>query len=709
MFKTDYKYYRLFCYISLVILSTHSFAETIDYPLSVKSKTQDNYHGIIIDDPYRELEDLNSEQTQAWIIEQNRFTDSYLDNLPEQQELKLLLEKIYNKENQSVPFRRKSKIFTYYNDGTWQQSKLFYKESTDSKKKLVIDPNRFSEDGTVSVGSISVSPNSEMIAYSISDGGSDWKTWKIKRIQSGEILEDTIKWSKFSNVEWAKDNSGFYYSGYSEPKKGDEYKELNRNQRLFFHTLGQPQFDDQLIYDRPEHPEWGWGTTITEDGHFLILSVSEGTDERNRLFYKDLRQDEPFVELIPDLRAQFTFLGNEGSIFWLSTDLNAPKGKVISIDINHPEEKNWKVLIDEQKDVLTNVEILENYILCQYLKNIESEIFIYEKNSLKKKTINFNKPGIISNISTNQDSDIFYFSYTNYIQPNQIYKYNAKTNDISLLWAKEIPQFNSNDYISQQVFYPTKDGTMIPMFISHRKDTELGVNTPLLLYGYGGFDISILPTFRERYLAWMLMGGVVAVPNIRGGGEYGEEWHQQGMLGNKQNVFDDFVSAAEYTHTMGISNPKKTVIEGRSNGGLLVGATMLQRPNLFGATLPGVGVMDMLRFNKFTIGWAWESDYGSPEKLEDFQVLVKYSPYHNIEKGECYPPTLITTSELDDRVVPSHSYKFAARMQEAQNCANPILIRIETRAGHGAGTPRNKTIEYISDVYGFALHYLLQN
>ena len=709
MFKTDYKYYRLFCYISLVILSTHSFAETIDYPLSVKSKTQDNYHGIIIDDPYRELEDLNSEQTQAWIIEQNRFTDSYLDNLPEQQELKLLLEKIYNKENQSVPFRRKSKIFTYYNDGTWQQSKLFYKESTDSKKKLVIDPNRFSEDGTVSVGSISVSPNSEMIAYSISDGGSDWKTWKIKRIQSGEILEDTIKWSKFSNVEWAKDNSGFYYSGYSEPKKGDEYKELNRNQRLFFHTLGQPQFDDQLIYDRPEHPEWGWGTTITEDGHFLILSVSEGTDERNRLFYKDLRQDEPFVELIPDLRAQFTFLGNEGSIFWLSTDLNAPKGKVISIDINHPEEKNWKVLIDEQKDALTNVEILENYILCQYLKNIESEIFIYEKNSLKKKTINFNKPGIISNISTNQDSDIFYFSYTNYIQPNQIYKYNAKTNDISLLWAKEIPQFNSNDYISQQVFYPTKDGTMIPMFISHRKDTELGVNTPLLLYGYGGFDISILPTFRERYLAWMLMGGVVAVPNIRGGGEYGEEWHQQGMLGNKQNVFDDFVSAAEYTHTRGISNPKKTVIEGRSNGGLLVGATMLQRPNLFGATLPGVGVMDMLRFNKFTIGWAWESDYGSPEKLEDFQVLIKYSPYHNIEKGECYPPTLITTSELDDRVVPSHSYKFAARMQEAQNCANPILIRIETRAGHGAGTPRNKTIEYISDVYGFALHYLLQN
>ena len=709
MFKTVYKSYLLFYCISLVIFSTHSFSQPIDYPVSIKGNTQDNYHGIIIDDPYRGLEDLNSEQTQAWIIEQNRFTDSYLDDLIEQKEIKLLLEKIYNKENQSVPFRRKSKIFTYYNNGTWQQSKLFYKEMTADEKTLVIDPNLLSIDGTVSIGSVSVSPNSELIAYSISDGGSDWKTWKIKHINSGNILEDTIQWSKFSNAEWAKDNSGFYYSGYSEPQKGDEYKELNRNQKLFFHTLGQPQSNDQLIYERPEHPEWGWGTTITEDGHFLILSVSEGTDERNRLFYKDLRKDESFVELIPDLRAQFIFLGNEGSIFWFSTDLNAPKGKVISIDINHPEEHNWKVLIAEQNDALTNVEILENYILCQYLKNVASEVFLYEKNSLKKKTINFNKQGIISNISTNQDSDIFYFSYTNYIQPNQIYKYNAQNNDISLLWAKEIPQFNTNDYISQQVFYPTMDGTMIPMFISHHQDTELGVNTPLLLYGYGGFDISILPNFRERYLAWMLMGGVVAVPNIRGGGEYGEEWHQQGMLKNKQNVFDDFASAAEYLHTMNISSPKKTVIEGRSNGGLLVGATMLQRPNLFGATLPGVGVMDMLRFNKFTIGWAWESDYGSPEKPEDFQVLVKYSPYHNIERGECYPPTLITTSELDDRVVPSHSYKFAARMQAAQNCKNPILIRIETRAGHGAGTPRNKTIEYISDVYGFALHYLLQN
>ncbi len=709
MFKTVYKSYLLFYCISLVIFSTHSFSQPIDYPVSIKGNTQDNYHGIIIDDPYRGLEDLNSEQTQAWIIEQNRFTDSYLDDLIEQKEIKLLLEKIYNKENQSVPFRRKSKIFTYYNNGTWQQSKLFYKEMTADEKTLVIDPNLLSIDGTVSIGSVSVSPNSELIAYSISDGGSDWKTWKIKHINSGNILEDTIQWSKFSNAEWAKDNSGFYYSGYSEPQKGDEYKELNRNQKLFFHTLGQPQSNDQLIYERPEHPEWGWGTTITEDGHFLILSVSEGTDERNRLFYKDLRKDESFVELIPDLRAQFIFLGNEGSIFWFSTDLNAPKGKVISIDINHPEEHNWKVLIAEQNDALTNVEILENYILCQYLKNVASEVFLYEKESLKKKAINFNKQGIISNISTNQDSDIFYFSYTNYIQPNQIYKYNAQNNDISLLWAKEIPQFNTNDYISQQVFYPTMDGTMIPMFISHHQDTELGVNTPLLLYGYGGFDISILPNFRERYLAWMLMGGVVAVPNIRGGGEYGEEWHQQGMLKNKQNVFDDFASAAEYLHTMNISSPKKTVIEGRSNGGLLVGATMLQRPNLFGATLPGVGVMDMLRFNKFTIGWAWESDYGSPEKPEDFQVLVKYSPYHNIERGECYPPTLITTSELDDRVVPSHSYKFAARMQAAQNCKNPILIRIETRAGHGAGTPRNKTIEYISDVYGFALHYLLQN
>ena len=704
------KYYPLLIYISFFIYSSVSVSESLDYPMSKKSDVVDNYHGYLIEDPYRDLENLDSVETKTWIKSQNILSRSFLEELKEQKELKKILENIFNKESRSVPFREKTKFFSYYNDGSWEQSKLFYSKDVDSIKTLLLDPNDLSKDGTISISSISISPNAKLLAYSISDGGSDWRTWKIKNIDTKKDLSDTINWSKFSGAEWAKDNSGFYYSGYSEPNAGDEYEELNRNQKLFFHTIGQPQSQDRLIYERPDKPEWGWGTTVSEDGNYLILSVSQGTDERNRIFYQDLRNNsETFVELIPELKAQFIFLGNTGSEFIFFTDLEAPNGKIISIDINSPDQSNWKLMVAETDNALTRVELLDNFILCQYLNDVSTEVLLYNKQTFTKKKLNFDKKGIISSISSNYDSDIFYFAFTNYIKPNEIYEYNAKNDTTRLLWKKEVPNYNSENYTTRQAFYPSKDGTLIPMYISHQKDMKIDQNTPLLLYGYGGFDISILPSFRERYLAWMKMGGVLAVPNLRGGGEYGERWHQQGMLNNKQNVFDDFIAAAEYLHDQKLSRPGRTAIEGRSNGGLLVGATMLQRPDLFGVALPGVGVMDMLRFNQFTIGWAWESDYGSPQDKEGFETLVKYSPYHNIKKDECYPPTLVTTSELDDRVVPSHSYKFTARLQEAQNCINPILIRIETRAGHGAGTPRNKTINYISDVYGFALHYLLQN
>ena len=384
-------------------------------------------------------------------------------------------------------------------------------------------------------------------------------------------------------------------------------------------------------------------------------------------------------------------------------------GRVIAIDINKPDEDNWLELIPENKNTLIDVREIKDFLIGQYLNNVSSEIVLFEKKTFSKSYMQFNDEGIFSSLSTEVDSNIFYFLYTNYVKPNQIYQYNAFDNNLKTIWIKNVPGFKSDQYISKKVFYPSKDGTQIPMFISYKKDQTIDSDTPLLLYGYGGFDISILPSFSERYFAWMKMGGIVAVPNLRGGGEYGELWHQQGMLENKQNVFDDFAAAAEYLHKNNYSKPKKTVISGRSNGGLLVGATFLQSPTLFGATLPAVGVMDMLRFNKFTIGWAWESDYGSPENIDGFSALIKYSPYHNIARDVCYPPALITTSEIDDRVVPSHSYKFAARLQEAQECNNPILIRIETRAGHGAGTPKNKTIDYIADSYGFALHHLLKN
>ena len=710
MLLRSLRYYPLIFFVWLILFQSIGFSDEINYPISKISNVQDNYHGNIIDDPYRWLEDLNSLETSEWIQAQNKFTEKYLNSFKEINQFKEILRQAYKNETRSVPFRKKSKHFYYFNNGDWQQSKLFYENNGEQGRKLLLDPNILSEDGTVAISSVSVSPNADLVAYSLSDGGSDWRTWKIKNIRTGETLKDSIYWSKFSNAEWKKDNSGFFYSGYNEPKKGDEFESINTNQKLFFHKIGQSQTKDELIYQRMDQPEWGWGTTVTEDGNFLILHVSEGTDERNRVFYQSIESNnKEIIELIPDLKAQFSFIGNNESIFWFFTDLDAPMGRVIAIDINKPDERNWLEIIPEDEHALIDVREIKDFLIGQYLNNVSSEIVLFEKKTFSKSYMQFNDEGIFSSLSTEVDSNIFYFSYTNYVKPNQIYQYNALDNNLKTIWVKNVPGFNSNQYISNKVFYLSKDGTQIPMFISHKKDQTIDSETPLLLYGYGGFDISILPSFSERYFAWMEMGGIVAVPNLRGGGEYGELWHQQGMLKNKQNVFDDFAAAAEYLHSNNYSKPKKTVISGRSNGGLLVGATFLQRPTLFGATLPAVGVMDMLRFNKFTIGWAWESDYGSPEDIDGFSTLIKYSPYHNITQNVCYPPTLVSTSEIDDRVVPSHSYKFAARLQNAQECNNPILIRVETRAGHGAGTPKDKIIDYIADSYGFALHHLLKN
>ena len=454
------KYYPLLIYISLFIYSSASLTESLDYPFSKKSDVVDNYHGYLIEDPYRDLENLDSVETKTWIKNQNILSQSFLERFKEQQEFKEILENIFNKETQSAPFREKTKFFSYYNDGSWEQSKLFYSEDVNSIKTLLLDPNDLSEDGTISISSISISPNAELLAYSISDGGSDWRTWKIKNIETKKDLSDTINWSKFSGAEWAKDNSGFYYSGYSEPKAGDEYEELNQNQKLFFHTIGQAQTQDKLIYERPDKPEWGWGTTVSEDGSYLILSVSQGTDERNRIFYQDLRNNnESFVELIPELIGQFIFLGNIGSEFLFFTDFEAPNGKIISIDINNPDQVNWKLMVAETENALTRVELLENFILCQYLNDVSTEIFLYNKQTLAKKKLGFDKKGIISSSSSNHDSDVFYFTFTNYIKPNEIYEYNARNGATRLLWKKEVPDYNSENFITRQRFYPSKDGT----------------------------------------------------------------------------------------------------------------------------------------------------------------------------------------------------------------------------------------------------------
>ena len=703
-------YYFICFYLLVSFFFTTGVAASIDYPKSKTVEVFDIYHEQVVADPYRWLEDLDSDETKGWIQAQNQLTNQYLTGLPEKEAIKEILDQALNQVSQSVPFREQSKYFYYYNNGDWQQSKLYYKENNRGTEKLVLDPNQFSKDGTIALSGVTVSPNAKLLAYAISDGGSDWKTWKIRDLENGLDLEDEILWSKFSGAEWLKDNSGFYYSAYSQPKEGAELEDINTNQKLYLHKIGKKQSSDRLIYARTDQPDWGWGPTVSEDGNFLILHVSQGTDERNRIFYQKLNHtDESFIELIPELKAQFLFVGNEGNIFWFFTDFNAPMGRLIAIDIDNPNEENWQEIIPEKTHTLRDVRLTSGYFLCHYLKDVSSEVVLYQTTGELVKKLDFPKNGTISSISTKPDSSQLFFSFSNYIRPKEIFEYDLSDKQLKSIWSQSVPGFNANEFISKQAFYQSKDGTLIPMFISHMKDIELNNENPLLLYGYGGFDIPILPNFSTKYFSWMKMGGVVAVANLRGGGEYGEKWHRQGMLHNKQNVFDDFAAAAEYLHQASYSKPSKTVIEGRSNGGLLVGASLLQRPDLFGATLPGVGVMDMLRFNKFTIGWAWESDYGSPEDKDDFRTLVKYSPYHNIQQKTCYPPTLITTSERDDRVVPSHSYKFAARMQAAQNCPNPILIRIESRAGHGAGTPKDKVINYISDMYGFALNMLTSN
>ena len=703
------RYFICFCLLISFFFIT-GFDTRVDYPRSKTVDVFDTYHGQVVTDPYRWLEDLDSEETQSWIKTQNQFTDQYLTNLPEIEAIKTILDKALDQATQSVPFREQSKYFYYYNNGDWQQSKLYYKENNQGREKLVLDPNQFSEDGTVALSGVSVSSDAKLLAYAISDGGSDWKTWKIRNLETGLDLEEAILWSKFSGAEWLKDNSGFYYSAYSKPQAGAELEDVNTNQKLYLHKIGEQQSSDQLIYARPDKPDWGWGPTVSEDGNYLILHVSQGTDERNRIFYQNLNDsNDAFVELIPELKAQFHFVGNKGNVFWFFTNLNAPMGRLIAIDISHPKEENWQEIIPEQNNALREVHLTSGYFLCHYLKDVSSEVVLYRINGEQIKKLDFPKNGTISNISTKPDSSQLFFSFSNYIRPQEIFEYDLSIKQLKSIWSQSVPGFNADEFTSTQAFYKSKDGTLIPMFISHLNGIKLNNDNPLLLYGYGGFDIPILPNFSTKYFSWMKMGGIVAVANLRGGGEYGEKWHRQGMLHNKQNVFDDFAAAAEYLHQQGYSQPSKTVIEGRSNGGLLVGASLLQRPELFGATLPGVGVMDMLRFNKFTIGWAWESDYGSPENADDFKVLIKYSPYHNIKAKTCYPPTLITTSARDDRVVPSHSYKFAARMQAAQSCQNPILIRIESRAGHGAGTPKDKVISYISDMYGFALNTLTSN
>lgn len=683
-----------------LLISCSKTQENMEYPDSKKTFFVEKIHGYEIEDSYRWLEDFTSPDSIQWVERQNQYTNNFIEKTSMKDSISDFLSGIWDSDSRSIPFKVSDKTFFYFNDGSWQQSKLMIKKCDDCEFEVLLDPNNFSDDGTVSLAGISISNDAKHMAYSISDGGSDWRTWKLLDIDNKEILEDEIVWSKFSTPVWENDNSGFYYQKYQEPE-GELLKDVNSAPKLMFHRLGTKQEDDQIMYENADKPRWSWGISVVKDTDIKFLSISEGTDERNRLYIKDSK-DDLFRPVIDELRAAYSLIGYKDEVFWFYTTENAKNGKVVSLQIKD-DDFMWNEVIPETQNNINSINLVNNSFVVSYMVDTFSEIFFYSlKGNFLKKLEGFDD-STISGFGGNIDDDMSFFSVNNFVKPKEIYEVNLNTMEVGLFWKEELKNYDPDDYVSDFKFFASKDGTKIPIHISYKKSLQINKDTPVMLYGYGGFNIPMRPRFSKSHAAWKNHDGIFAVVNLRGGSEYGDAWHEQGMLMNKQNVFDDFAYAAKFLHKSDIGSPETTAIIGGSNGGLLVAATMLQNPDLFEVAIPQVGVLDMLRFHKFTIGWAWESDYGSPDNKEEFENLLSYSPYHNIQSGKCYPKTLITTASRDDRVVPSHSFKFAAKLQELQGCKNPILIRVEDRAGHGSGTPKDKIIDQISEIYGYAL------
>ncbi len=693
----------------ITLLNISVMAQKIDYPKAKKVDQTDDYHGTKINDPYRWLENPDAPESRAWIEAQNKLTFGFLAQIPERTKIKDRLTKLWNYEKYSAPFKENKRYFFYKNDGLQNQNVLYTTDSLESTLQVLLDPNLLSKDGTVALSGTAISHDGNLMAYSLSSAGSDWQEWKVRDVLTGKDLDDHLQWSKFSGAAWTPDNKGFYYSRYDEPNEKTKLEDANYFQKLYYHRIGTKQSADALIYERKDQKQWGFGGAVSEDGRYLIINVWRGTDPKNLLFYQDLKtKNSKVVELIKDFEASYSFIGNDGAVFYFRTDLKASRGKIIAIDTNKPERKNWKEIIAESAETIdgeSGVSFVNNQFIVPYLKDARSQIKIFEVGGKLVREVELPDIGTASGFAGKRKDKETFYAFTGFTAPTTIYRCDLVTGKSSVFRAPKV-DFNPNDYETKQIFYASKDGTKVPMFITHKKGLKLDGNNPTYLYGYGGFNVSLTPAFSISNLVWMEMGGVYAQPNLRGGGEYGEDWHQAGMKLKKQNVFDDFVAAAEWLLANKYTSTPKLAIGGGSNGGLLVGACMTQRPDLFGAALPAVGVMDMLRFQKFTIGWAWTSDYGSSENAEDFKALFAYSPLHNIRPNTAYPPTMVTTADHDDRVVPAHSFKFAATMQAAQAGANPILIRIETDAGHGAGKPTTKVIEEVADRWGFLVKVL---
>ncbi len=676
------------------------------YPKAKKVDQIDDYHGTKVADPYRWLEDDNSAETKAWVEAENKVTFGYLNEIPARAKIKRRLTKLWDFEKYGVPFKEGGRYFYSKNDGLQNQAVIYTADTIDAKPRVLMDPNRLSTDGTVALSGYSISDDGKHMAYGVSDAGSDWVTYHVRDIESTTDTTDLIQWVKFSGASWTKDGRGFFYSRYDEPNEQTKLKQANYFQKLYFHQLGTPQSADVLVYERPDQKEWGFGGQVTDDGRYLIISVWKGTEQKNRVFYKDLQAPgAKVVELLNDFDAEYNFVDNDGPVFFFQTDLKAPRGRLVAVDTRKPGKSDWKELIPESKATLQGVSLVGDHFFCSYLKDAYSEIKEYELGGAFLRDVGLPGLGTAGGFGGKRKDTETFYSYTSFATPATVYRYDV-TSGKSTVFKKPRVDFDPDQFVTKQVFYSSKDGTQIPMFITHKKGVQLDGNNPTYLYGYGGFKASMTPAFSVSNVVWMEMGGVYAMANLRGGGEYGQEWHDAGRLKNKQNVFDDFISAGEWLIANQYTRKEKLAIGGGSNGGLLVGACLTQRLDLFGAALPAVGVMDILRFHKFTIGWAWKSDYGCSEDPEDFKTQIAYSPLQNIKSGTSYPATLITTADHDDRVVPAHSFKFAATLQEDQAGKAPVLIRIGTRAGHGAGKPTAKIIEEQADKWGFLVRVL---
>ncbi len=675
----------------------------LEYPAARRADVVEDHFGTLVADPYRWLEDADSEETLAWVEAQNELTESYLHD-ETRGEIEKRLTALWDFERWSVPFKEGKRYFYSHNDGLQNQSVWYVQGSLSSSPEVVIDPNVMSEDGTVAVTSVVPSRDGRKMAYLVSTGGSDWQELRIRDLDENEDLPEVLSWCKFTDVAWLPDGSGFYYNRFSDPGSVDE-KNVNRFNKLYLHRLGTQQPEDEFVYGS-EDGDLGFAPWITEDGAYLVLFVYRGTDPKNRLYIRELGKDGPFVELCKDEDAMYLPLGNVGATLFVHTDLDAPRGRIVAIDLANAGKDQWREVLAQGPDVIHEAVMAGGKLVICWMHDAHDLLEVYDLDGGPVRNIDLPTIGSVAGISGRQDDQELIFGFTSFLYPTSVYRHDLASGETSVVFAPEI-DFDASAYVTEQVFYESADGTTIPMFLVHGKDMKLDGGNPTLLYGYGGFNISLTPSFRVYPLYWIENGGVYAVANIRGGNEYGEKWHQAGILDKKQNVFDDFIAAAEWLIESGTTSTPKLAIMGGSNGGLLTAACMIERPDLFGAVVSAVPVIDMLRYHLFSVGHFWVSDYGNAdESAEAFEYLLAYSPLHNIVPGTVYPPTLVTTADTDDRVVPMHAKKFVAALQAADAGDNPILIRVETKAGHGKGKPTTKSIEEFADILTFLVKSL---